>query len=116
MSLGTLGQWLFAKSVNGELLKRPPSIDIQCDPFVAMIAEVPTIFEHMLADRQQPLFPARHDNAGKVDGRENASVRLQIGQPAFGGKPDELGIRSHAGLGLYEIMIVLNGLYAEIEI
>jgi hypothetical protein len=41
---------------------------------------------------------------------------LQIGQPAFSGKPDELGIRSHAGLGLYEIVIILNSLHAEIEI
>ena len=47
---------------------------------------------------------------------ETCRCALQIGQPAFSGKPDKLGIRSRAGLGLYEIVIVLNSLHAEIEI
>jgi hypothetical protein len=41
---------------------------------------------------------------------------LQIGQPALCGKADKLGIRLHAGLGLDEIVIILHGLDAEIEI
>jgi hypothetical protein len=41
---------------------------------------------------------------------------LQSRQPAFGGKVDQLGIGPQAGLGLDEIVIVLNGLRAEIEI
>jgi hypothetical protein len=45
-----------------------------------------------------------------------AKPGLQIGQPAFSSKPEELGVRSHAGLGLYEIVIILDSLHAEIEI
>jgi hypothetical protein len=47
---------------------------------------------------------------------EGKEPPLQNGQPAFGGKADKLGVRSHPGLGLDEIVIVLNGLHAEIEI
>jgi hypothetical protein len=56
------------------------------------------------------LFGGAKRRSGKRAGRG-----LQIGQPAFSGKPDELGIRSHAGLGLDEIVIILNSLHAEIE-
>ena len=42
--------------------------------------------------------------------------RLQVGQPALDRKADKLRVGSHAGLGLDEIVIVLNGLHAEIEV
>ena len=43
-------------------------------------------------------------------------LRLQIGQSAFDREADELGIRAKAGLGLDQIVIVLDRLQAEIEI
>ena len=43
-------------------------------------------------------------------------LQLEAGQPALGGESHELGVRSHAGLGLDEIVIVLNGLDADVEI
>jgi putative effector of murein hydrolase len=54
--------------------------------------------------------------AGKRTLRKRAGRGLQIGQSALSGKADKLGIRSYAGLGLYEIVIILDGLHAEIEI
>lgn len=58
----------------------------------------------------RPLL-AQSEQVDKCAGRA-----LQIGQPALSGKADKLGIRSHAGLGLYEIVIILDGLHTEIEI
>jgi hypothetical protein len=63
-----------------------------------------------VANRHWPLL------AQSGQPRKRAGRGLQIGQPALGGKADKLGIRSHAGLGLYEIVIILDGLHAEIEI
>lgn len=69
--------------------------------------------------RYQPqMLPSgfRFFGGAKRRSGKRAGRGLQIGQPAFSGKPDELGIRSHAGLGLDEIVIILNSLHAEIEI
>ena len=41
---------------------------------------------------------------------------LKAGQPALHGQADKLRVRSHAGLGLDQIMVVLHGLDAEIEV
>jgi hypothetical protein len=41
---------------------------------------------------------------------------LQVSQSALGGKADQLGVGSHPGLGLDEIVIILDCLDAEIEI
>ena len=46
----------------------------------------------------------------------NVPRELQIGQSALSGEAHKLGICLHAGLGLDEIVIVLDRLHAEIEV
>jgi len=50
-----------------------------------------------------------------IDLVPTAAARKLV-SPTLGGEPDKLGVRSHAGLGLYEIVVILNGLDADVEI
>lgn len=76
--------------------------------FVGVISE--DDFLHR-TERERPVLAAQSGQSKKRAGRG-----LQIGRPAFSGKPDKLGVRLHARPGLYEIVIILNSLHAEIEI
>src|SRR6266545_5199043 len=66
--------------------------------------------------RGHPYGAARGENPGPWPDRKPPGLRLQAGQPALDGKADKLRIGSHARLGLYEVVIVLHGLDAEIEV
>jgi hypothetical protein len=63
-----------------------------------------------------PVSASRFSELGSDRSRKRAGRALQIGQPALSGEPHKLGIRSHAGLGPDEIVIILDGLHAEIEV
>lgn len=70
---------------------------------------LPPVNEH------RQVAPACPKSAAKPPFEKTCRCGLQIGQSALSGETDQLGIRSHAGLRLDEIVIILHGLHAEVE-
>ncbi len=66
------------------------------------------VFEEALADR--PLLRQGEGLAGRV------RKPLEMGQPAGGGEAHELGVGLQPGLGLDQIVVILDRLHAEIEV